>query len=435
MLNSATINHLRLVVGRELKTALVDLPVQVKIPVEKYDTLLRASWARAIGMVFCEKFKDNISDLLRLRLNNKLEMLHAIQDFMEKHKNAPTENQWAAFIAKHNGSCCKSVISHVEKYFPRTMPTRYAWDESVYLRSTARIILNKQGTWKEPILKLYSEHLNSRQAKFQNHGWIGDNERFTSKSKVRFFRTIVVFLDYLEAELDFSHISQLTPNAIDKFSFYDKNNLSGVKILIDLLQRKGMVDRTIKITKPPQKPNIHALLLPKEVADITSLLLAEADTDSIQEALVGLLVLHYDQTTLKATSLRIENIGWDENKLLTIRFAKVDIVIQTLIAEKLSIWLKKRSELLKERGDNDNPYLFVDRHLSLPLCCNNIPKKFSFKNVNLVLWRTSAILNAYRNGVRQAKVLVDAFGISMNTALKYQSVFGELIRDQVSVKR
>ena len=57
------------------------------------------------------------------------------------------------------------------------------------------------------------------------------------------------------------------------------------------------------------------------------------------------------------------------------------------------------------------------------------------KGIDFTLWRTSAILNAYRNGVRTARVLVDAFGISMPTALKYQRVFGETIRVDVSVQR
>ncbi len=82
----------------------------------------------------------------------------------------------ACFIAKHEPIYCKIIIRMAGKYLPRWMPSRLAWDESIYLRRTQRHIAEKQGTWKEPILKIFADSMNRRQAKFQERGWTGENE-------------------------------------------------------------------------------------------------------------------------------------------------------------------------------------------------------------------------------------------------------------------
>ena len=431
--SQSTISHLRLIVGREIKETAA-LP-KVIIPVAEYDKRIKEPWARIIAASYCEKLNHMEAALFTRRRNCKFEMLCAIEKFLGQHKTAPTDAEWACFIAKHNATYCRNVILMVGQYLPRLMPSRFAWNESIYLRRSKRYIAEKKGTWKEPILEHFAKNLNRRQENFQEHGWTGADERFTSKTKARAIKSVVIFLDFLEDKLGLNAVGGLTQNGIDKYMGVARFDVPSLRRLIYLLQRKGMVSQDLRIPNAVWDADIRKLLIPREISAFTDELMALADTNVIQEVLIALFVLHYGQAASKVCAMRIESLGWTEDESLTIRFANVDLTLHPSIAEKLKVWLAQRTVILEERGDLDNPYIFIDRRFMLPLSCEHIAGMLPIKGIDFTLWRTSAILNAYRNGVRNAKVLVDAFGISMPTALKYQRVFGETIRANVSVQR
>jgi hypothetical protein len=239
-------------------------------------------------------------------------------------------------------------------------------------------------------------------------------------------------LNYIEENFGITNLGGLTQNHIDQYQAISKFDIASLTRLIKMFQRKGVVDKTITVRHVQWSPDIRKLLLPSEVSEITQKLLSNDDPDIIQHILVSLFVLHYGQTASKVCKMNIKKLGVNKNKKWTICFGVVDLDIHPDIAKKLEIWLVARKKILEDRGDPDNEFLFIGQNLLIPLNSDNLSNFLPIENADLKIWRTSAIMNAYRNGINRARVLVDAFGISMPTAMRYQSVFGEVIRAHVT---
>lgn len=435
-----TISHLKLVKKEPLqfgkpvfKLPVLQLP-EVKIPDIEFDARIKSNWARVAACELSEKRSNAKTSEFKRRQTSKLEMLLLVEDFLTKRKTSPTDREWADFIANNNHIYCKIVISVIEKYFPRLMPTNEAWDESIYLRRNTKYFNERKGTWKEPVMKAFVENIDNRQEKFQERGWVGEFERFTSKTKSRSVKTIALFLDYIEENFGISNLGALTQNHIDRYQAVSTFDIASLTRLIKLFQRKGVVDSKISVESVKWSPDVRKLLLPHEVSEITKKLLENNDINIIQQILVGLFILHYGQTASRVCKMNIKKLGLNNKKKWTICFGTVDLDIHPEIVKKLEIWLVERKRILEERGDPDNEFLFIDRRFLIPLNPGHLSYDIPVEGVDLKLWRTSAILNAYRMGIRRARILVDAFGISMPMAIRYQAVFGEVIRDEVTGK-
>lgn len=435
MANQSPLSHLRLVVGRADVPPPIDLSdTSFVFPYPEIDATLKSPWARAAGAALYGNKRKQTQMLDPKGVRERLECLCRVDAMLIQSKMSPTDLDWARFMSKEKSVRLRDVLTYVEKYIPRLMPSPFAWEESAYLRSLAAALKKIEGSWKEELIKAYAERLDRKQQRYRDRGWHGEHARLLGETKWRQIRSVMKFLDFVEDNEGIANIGQIKRVHVDKFLTNARIPRQGLRDFLNMLKRRGLIAQGIKVDDEELNFDVRHLLMPKEIAEITSQLLSISDQNLDQEVLVALFVIHYAQTAASATKLRIENVGWLPDGTLTVRFGAVDLPIHPVIRARLEEWLEHRTSFLRERGDIDNPYLFVDRRLSLPLSSEHIYKRLGISQGNFKLWRSSAILNAFRNGVRSARVVVDGFGVSMPTALRYQRVFGNSIRTNVSLK-
>lgn len=432
----SAIDHLRLVVGRQ-SIEPPEVPIDIShIPYPDIVGRLKTPWAKAACATIYERRRNRSGMRTPTGVQAQLECLCRVEEMLLSKKMVPSELDWAELIARERGPRLRVVIAELEQHIPRVMPSPVAWREAIYRRYLLNTLDKLAQTWKEPLVRAYSEHLDRRQQRYRDRGWFGEHERLRAETKKGHVKTVVIFLKFVEERFGIASTETLMTRHVDAFSNSFRVPLHGIRDFVAMLKRRGKIAQAVQVIEEiPESPDVRHLLLPSEVADLTQQLLSLAETDLTQEALAALFVLHYAQSAKSAAGLKIENIGWNADESLTVRFGTVDLTIHPVISAVMKCWLEKRTELLQRRGDTDNPYLFVDRKLSLPLDPRDLLARLGFKGHNLQTWRASAILNAFRSGVRGARVVVDAFGVSMPTAIRYQRIFGTTIRSQVTLKK
>jgi hypothetical protein len=153
--------------------------------------------------------------------------------------------------------------------------------------------------------------------------------------------------------------------------------------------------------------------------------------ETLREALVGLLMMLYAQPVTRTVTLRLSDLVEGRDGRYRIALAKTEIAFDPNVSAVLRRWLEQRKALMPIDSPEQNPYLFPGRRYGEHITTAGVTYWLRKAGVTAEQLYSSAIYNAYRNGARLPKVLVNAFGITTATAIKYLSLIDPRLVDEV----
>ena len=138
MESPSPLSHLRLVVGRTDVLPPIDPgDSSFVFPYPDINVALKSPWARSAGAALYNHKRKQTEMRDPQGVRERLECLCRIDAMLSQSKMSPTDFDWARFMSKENTVRLRGVLTYVEKYIPRLMPSPFAWEESAYLRSLA----------------------------------------------------------------------------------------------------------------------------------------------------------------------------------------------------------------------------------------------------------------------------------------------------------
>jgi hypothetical protein len=153
--------------------------------------------------------------------------------------------------------------------------------------------------------------------------------------------------------------------------------------------------------------------------------------DTLREALLGLLMMLYAQPVNRVVALRLSDLVEGRNGQYRIALAKTEIALDPNVSVVLRRWLERRDTLMLFDNAEQNPYLFPGRRYGEHITTAGVTYWLRKAGVTAEQLYSSAIYNAYRNGARLPKVLMNAFGITKATAVKYLNLIDPRLVDEV----
>ena len=221
--------------------------------------------------------------------------------------------------------------------------------------------------------------------------------------------------------------SQITIDHVERFVAENKGQANSIRSFLRFLNNKGKLFRKIKL--PSVKKDLpEGVFLPRE--KYLSLLRAwlNPSDEALRESLIGLFQLLYAQTVAKTVRIRLSDMLRDRNGYYRLVLGSAEIAVDPRVSALVDRYLEQRAALSAMDNPEGNPFLFTGRGFGSHLTPAAVTYMLGKHGVTAEQLFATAIYNAYRSGLKHPKVLVKAFGITTETAVKYmQKIDPQLI--------
>lgn len=168
----------------------------------------------------------------------------------------------------------------------------------------------------------------------------------------------------------------------------------------------------------------HHLVMPEERRrSIIRRLCAASTAIELRWALLALFVGVHAQAPMVAAAMRLDRIR-ETSEGHEVLFGKTWLHLDPAVNGVLKRWLACRREYSGLEATNESPFLFPGRRATTHLQVLSIAKLRHRYGFTLPGLRASCLAAMVRTGVRQPRVLVDAFGVSLPMAIKYCEFYG-----------
>jgi len=116
----------------------------------------------------------------------------------------------------------------------------------------------------------------------------------------------------------------------------------------------------------------------------------------------------------------------------TPEFGRAEIQLDPRVSALLHRYLAIREPLAMLDSSAENPYLFTGRRYGDHLTATAVHHWLARYDVTAEQLFATALYNAYLRGLRHPKILVNAFGIAVPTAVKYLAMIDPRLIDETS---
>lgn len=278
----------------------------------------------------------------------------------------------------------------------------------------------------------YHRYLLTVSRRFEQRGWRGKRARMGPGTISALMKSTFSFLSFLPPEVA-GNIRQLEQADVDRFLREKPGHTDGLRNFVGYLTRRVKLFRPVKISWNPALGGCGKRL-PQDRAEELLAHWVAAEGDATRDALLCTFMLLYAQRPSNIVQIKLEDISRRDDGAYVVAFGKCEFELEERVGRLMDRYLESRiSNTVMERAW-ENPFLFPGRvarsHLS-PISVGNTLKKIGVTARQLF---ATAMSNAYQNGLRHPKVLVNALGVTLQTAMKYLYDFDPRLADEVSQK-
>lgn len=296
-------------------------------------------------------------------------------------------------------------------------------------RAHTKLIARSSGYWYEKEVKSYYDHLQMLAKRYKDKGW-EEKSKYKPRTITALLRAAVLFYEFIDS-CNIKAVSQIHQQLVDEFIVEHKGYKNSLRGLLNYMKRHRRLFRDIKIENVTSSiPENTFLPLRQSVELLREWLNAEGD--DTKHALIGVLMLMYAQTPTKVARLKISDVFYGANSNYKIAFGTVPIEFDPRVSALFSRYLEVRGQYLAEKGNRDNEWLFPGRKFDCHMTTVGITDKFRTQGLIANQLFATALFNAYQTGMKQPKVLVNAFGIQTKTAIKYLQMFDPRMFDEAA---
>ena len=295
------------------------------------------------------------------------------------------------------------------------------------LRAHHQLLEKVDGHWYEKEVKELYEHLQSLSTRYKKRGW-KDKAKYKPRTITAALRATILFYQYVDQQ-GVTSTRQLYQAVIDGFIAEHPGYKNSLRSLIRFIKKKKRVFRKVKIEHVPSTIAENSFLPRSKYFQLLSTWLL-ADGEDTKKALIGIFMLLYAQTGVAVVRLRLVDFFLGRNGNYKVAFGRSEIELDARVSELLSRYLEVRAEYLRIRDDANNEWLFPGRRFNAHLTPAVVTGMLAEYGISAHQMFATSIYNAYQTGMTQPKILVNAFGITSHTAIKYLKLVDPRIFDE-----
>jgi hypothetical protein len=287
----------------------------------------------------------------------------------------------------------------------------------------------RQEKWSD-VIDRYYQHLRAIQEKNLKKGFRTDKMRPTEKSITTYVGAATKLMTFV-FENGCVALEGLTQQEVDAFLFHRPGYRNSLISFLKYLNKHEKVFAKLKLkwTKGTGFAKYYI------GARRTKELIKEwhtANGKDTRNATVFVLALLYAQPFRRTTQLRLIDLIKGDAETYQVAFDGYELQVDSKTTDLISRYLKWRESDSRLRDKAwANEFLFPsDRkvgHLE-PLTFAHALRRYGLTQQNLY---TTALCNAYLNGLRLPKVAVKGFGITLPTAMQYSMMANERVRAEL----
>lgn len=307
--------------------------------------------------------------------------------------------------------------------------TRALMDDTAERLRQDAMLKDIEGQWFQSAVLRFHENLLALHARYRDRGWEGKASRMKMRTVSQNLRTAITFCQ-MAGEQGVAMVQQITPNHLDAFQARHRGSKESIRAFVRYLNRREKLFTRLKVVTVRRDLPEDIFLGRERYLALLRAWLSPSD-DTLREALLGLFMMLYAQPMHRVVALRLSDLVEARNGQYRIALAKTEIALDPHVSAVLRRWLELRKTLMVFDNAEQNAYLFPGRRYGEHITTAGVTYWLRKAGVTAEQLYASAIYNAYRNGVRLPKVLMNAFGLTKKTAIKYLNLIDPRLVDEV----
>ncbi|WP_041970751.1 hypothetical protein [Geobacter sp. OR-1] len=292
----------------------------------------------------------------------------------------------------------------------------YAAREAAERRKQQSYLKKAENKWHEPLIKEFIANQWAISYRYRDRGWTGNLERFVPKTITENLKAAVKFLGAVEETI--IAVQQIDQVCLDGFIAANPGSRNGIRSFVRFLNLNKKLFKKIKIQNVPTQPPVNAILNYQKYSSLLEAWLDPPENE-IKESLICLLMMLYAQPANKLVKMRLSDFSKGNDGIFRVVFGSSEISLDERVGKLLRSYLDSRIALATMEDDWHNEYLFTGRSYGFHLTEAAVTYQLKKYNVTAEQLFSSALFYAYQSGLQHPKVLVKAFGITDQTAIKY----------------
>lgn len=305
-------------------------------------------------------------------------------------------------------------------------------EDSSEKRRQQLILDRAKNEWYGALLERFHHHLGAIHERYAAKGWHGKRRRFIQRTITTDLRAASVFLTHLSIGGIQSH-QQIQQPELDRFLDKHSGYGTGIRAFLRYLNRNEKLFRKLRLPGVSRGlpedcflPRVKCQTLLKSWLNPSDMLL--------KEGLICSLMLLYAQRANQVIRIKLSDLAQGRDGIYRLAMGQTEIALDKHICQILERYLEHRRTLATMEDTEDNEYLFPGRTYGGHLTEAAVTHYLKKHNVSATQLFSTAIYNAYLGGLRHPKVLVKAFGITDQTAIKYLNIIDPQLIHEVNTK-
>lgn len=394
--------------------------------------LLRNEWIRQLFADFIEELIDRVSPQKAALKLNRYFLFFARLDSSVERPSALTPGRIAALFDVDSLRRHAIPYGYLAKRGVVPLPADPLLRTAQELERQRRLIDQVRETWYGDLLERYHHHLLAIADRYERRGWRGPRQRFVPRTITQNLRAASVLLDRLN-HWEVQSTPQILQLHVDRFLAEHAGYRDGIRSFLRFLNRKEKLFRRLTIVTIRRHLPSHAFLDERQYQTLLGAWLAPDDRH-LKGALICLLMALYAQPIRRLVRLRLSDLQHDPTGTYRVLFGRVEIPLHPAVGALLTRYLQHRTALSATDDPWRNDYLFTGRHHGGHLSEAAVGGYLREYGVTAQALYTTAIYQAYVQGIRHPKSLVQAFGLDAGTATKYLALIDPRLRAEVEKK-
>ncbi len=293
------------------------------------------------------------------------------------------------------------------------------------------ILEDAEDAWFHPVLKRFHLSQSNRRKRFESRGWEKEFQRYAPRSVTQDLKAAVKFLKFLPPEI--GSIQEISEKHLDAFLLNHPGYRNGLRNFIWHLNQHEKTFVRFKIPTTKQGRKIALVLGQDKFHDLLESW-SHAPDREVNTALIALFMMLYAQKARRVLRMRLSDLHHNPDGSFSTTFGDVEIPLSEILTPLIERHLEQREKQRAREGHDLEPYLFPGRRVGSHLSESSVTQYLHRYQVSAAMLFATGMFNALSNGLRQAKTLKRAFGVSDMTAAGYYEVFGARLFDEVSGK-
>jgi len=406
---------------------------RVRKKVNTVALVLRQEWAKQAWLAFGTSLAEDFHPFSALQRIDRYFLLFARLDAAFSRTSEVTPEALLTVVGGRDGLRRNAVpYGFLVKsgYVPEM--TRALLDDTAEQMRQRALLADIDGQWYAPTVMRFHANLQALHERYSERGWKGKQSRMRMRTITQNLGVAIRFCQMLDG-MGVAMIQQVAPNHLDAFQAQHPGSRNSIRAFVRYLNRHEKLFSKLRIITVRQDLPDGIFLSRERYLELLRAWLSPSD-ETLRESLIGLLMMLYAQSVTRLVALRMSDLVESRNGQFRIALARTEIALDPNVSALMRRWLEVRRAITVFDDVDQNPYLFPGRRVGEHITPSGVTYWLRKAGVTAEQLYSTAIFNAYRNGVRLPKVLMNAFGITKTTAIKYMSLIDPRLVDEVEAR-